>query len=308
MFARPHEFSFPSGNSSDCVNGSEWILTVFHECAQDGRDIASVVLGLVSIVCFAAASFPQFYLACKTGIMDQALSIYFLLGWLGGDSLNLLGSFLADQLPLQVYTAIYYVLADLLMISLYVYYKIKNQNRIFSASVNAVFALIVLGTTLAPSRPGESTSSHLGDGTMFKSRRLLSSADYPSGWEPFTKKEIFGFVIGSTSSVLYLLSRVPQIYTNFKRKSTTGISYSLFALVMLGNSLYGLSVLMKNPDPGQAEGSYVIHHLPWLIGSLGVLSLDIVISFQFLAYRRKRLPVLEERDALLGKQDDPLES
>lgn len=44
----------------------------------------------------------QFYQACKTGIMDQALSIYFLLGWLGGDLLNLIGSFLADQLPLQV--------------------------------------------------------------------------------------------------------------------------------------------------------------------------------------------------------------
>lgn len=46
----------------------------------------------------------QFYQACKTGIMDQALSIYFLLGWLGGDLLNLIGSFLADQLPLQVPT------------------------------------------------------------------------------------------------------------------------------------------------------------------------------------------------------------
>lgn len=44
----------------------------------------------------------QFYQACRTGIMDQALSIYFLLGWLGGDLLNLIGSFLADQLPLQV--------------------------------------------------------------------------------------------------------------------------------------------------------------------------------------------------------------
>jgi len=34
--------------------------------------------------------------------MDQALSIWFLLLWLGGDTCNLVGSFLADQLPLQV--------------------------------------------------------------------------------------------------------------------------------------------------------------------------------------------------------------
>lgn len=34
--------------------------------------------------------------------MDSALSIWFLLLWLGGDGCNLVGSFLADQLPLQV--------------------------------------------------------------------------------------------------------------------------------------------------------------------------------------------------------------
>lgn len=44
----------------------------------------------------------QYIKACKTGNMDQALSLWFLLGWIGGDSCNLIGSFLADQLPLQV--------------------------------------------------------------------------------------------------------------------------------------------------------------------------------------------------------------
>lgn len=34
--------------------------------------------------------------------MDRAISIWFLLLWLGGDTCNLVGSFLADQLPLQV--------------------------------------------------------------------------------------------------------------------------------------------------------------------------------------------------------------
>lgn len=48
---------------------------------------------------------------------------------------------------------------------------------------------------------------------------------------------------------------------------------------MLGNSLYGLSVLLKNPEPGQGQGDYILHHLPWLVGSLGVLALDVVVSF-----------------------------
>ncbi|XP_050787307.1 lysosomal amino acid transporter 1 homolog [Gopherus flavomarginatus] len=294
------------GNFSDCPNGSQWVWDVFNECAQDIRDFTSIVLGLVSIFCFAGSSFPQYYQACKTGNMDQALSIYFLLGWLGGDSLNLIGSFLANQLPLQVYTAIYYVLADLVMLSLYLYYKVRNQSRGFSAPINAAFAFVFVGTVSATSLLGRASSTV--ETVTFKGRTLLSATVDAAGCEPFTKKEIIGFTVGSISSLLYLFSRVPQIYTNFKRKSTEGVSYCLFALVMLGNSLYGVSVLLKNPDPRQAEGNYIIHHLPWLIGSLGVLSLDVIISFQFLAYRKRRPCTSDEREALLGKQDEPLDS
>ncbi|NWH68298.1 LAAT1 protein, partial [Geococcyx californianus] len=297
----PRWRALPLGNLSDCPNGSRWVMDVFNECAHDGRDIASVVLGLVSIFCFAAASFPQFYQACKTGIMDRALSIYFLLGWLGGDLLNLIGSFLADQLPLQVYTAVYYVLADLVMLSLYSYYRAKNRGGGFTTPINAAFTFLSLGLVSAISFLGTGAAA-AQDPVVVKGRSLLSTGLDELGSKPFTKSEIIGFTIGSVSSVLYLCSRVPQIYTNYKRKSTIGVSYSLFALVMLGNSLYGLSVLLKNPEPGQGEGDYVLHHLPWLVGSLGVLSLDVVISFQFLAYRRGKPGTREERDALLGEQ------
>ncbi|XP_074874235.1 lysosomal amino acid transporter 1 homolog isoform X2 [Carettochelys insculpta] len=238
--------------------------------------------------------------------MDQALSIYFLLGWLGGDSLNLIGSFLADQLPLQVYTAIYYVLADLVMLSMYIYYKVRNRNRGYSVQINAAVAFICLGTLSATSCLGSSDSTI--EPVTFRGRMLLSAPVAQGGYETFTKKEIIGFTIGSLSSLLYLCSRVPQIYTNFKRKSTSGVSYFLFALVMLGNLLYGISVLLKNPDPGQAEGNYVLHHLPWLIGSLGVLSLDIIISFQFLAYQQRRPYTSAEGEAPFDKQHETLDS
>lgn len=280
-------------------------MDVFNECAQDSRDIASIVLGLASIVCFIAAAFPQFYQACRTGIMDQALSIYFLLGWLGGDLLNLIGSFLADQLPLQVYTAIYYVLADLGMLSLYCYYRVKNGGRAFPAPINAAFVFFSVGSLSSLPLLGSASTEDPG---TFRGRSLLSAPGDELGTKPFSRTEIIGFTIGSISSVLYLCSRVPQICTNYKRKSTSGVSYSLFALVMLGNSLYGLSVLLKNPEPGQSQGDYVLHHLPWLVGSLGVLALDVVISFQFLAYRKGRPGTLEERDALLGEQDESPES
>ncbi|XP_024605729.1 lysosomal amino acid transporter 1 homolog isoform X2 [Neophocaena asiaeorientalis asiaeorientalis] len=126
-----------SRNFSSCPNGSsQWMWDVFGECAWDDWDKASVGLGLISILCFAASTLPQYIKACKMGNMDQALSLWFLLGWIGGDSCNLIGSFLADQLPLQTYTAVYYVLADVLMLSLYFHYKFKKRPSLFPAEVD----------------------------------------------------------------------------------------------------------------------------------------------------------------------------
>ncbi|XP_001377877.1 lysosomal amino acid transporter 1 homolog [Monodelphis domestica] len=282
-------------NFSDCPNGSRWIWDVFSECTQDGWDFASVILGLTSILCFILAAFPQYLKACKTGNMAHAFSIWFLLGWLGGDSCNLIGSFLANQLPLQTYTAVYYVLADMLMFFLYFYSKYKNRRSFISAPINAAFLFISFGAVAASPLvlQLELSAPH----EAFRSRTLLGLEPTEKG---FTKQEIIGFIIGSISSLLYLLSRLPQIYTNFQRKSTQGISYSMFALVILGNTAYGLSVLLKNPEPGQSKGSFLIHHLPWLIGSLGVLLLDILISIQFFIYRNQLSSSLE-REPLLGQ-------
>lgn len=78
-----------------------------------------------------------------------------------------------------------------------------------------------------------------------------------------------------------------HLSSQYKRKSTEGVSYFLFALVILGNTMYGMSVLLKNPDEGQGEKSYMIHHLPWLIGSLGTLALDLLVSFK----EKKKCPL-----------------
>ncbi|XP_053705203.1 lysosomal amino acid transporter 1 homolog [Synchiropus splendidus] len=261
-----------------CPNGSRWVWDGLGECAVDGRDMASVYLGLFSILCFMVSSLPQYYSSCKTGNMDSALSIWFLLLWLGGDSCNLVGSFLADQLPLQTYTAVYYVLADLLMLAMYFYYKLRNQLNRRTTTLNVVGAICVLGVTGTLTFPALGSHQEVYSSTL-RGRALLSI-------KPFTSKEIIGFSIGSISSLLYLSSRLPQMYTNFKRKSTEGVSYFLFALIIVGNTTYGLSVLLKNPEDGHSEQSYLVHHLPWLIGSLGTLTLDLIISIQFLAYRK----------------------
>ncbi|XP_051895415.1 lysosomal amino acid transporter 1 homolog [Pristis pectinata] len=279
----------------DCPNGSRVIWDILQVCTEDPRDIASVALGLFSAICFMLSAFPQCYRSCKAGNMDQALSFLFLLGWLGGDSCNLIGAFLAQQLPLQTYTAVYYVIVDVVMVSMYCYYKMKNQSRQDGTAVNVVVMFVMLGAA-GYLVPGNNLVSPIGEMPKFNKRSLLA-IPHSSANQIFTVKEIIGFVIGSFSSVFYLASRLPQLCRNMKRKSTEGISPLLFALMILGNLTYGLCVLLKLPRKGQTEANYVVHHLPWLVGSLGTMALDVMILLQFFMYKTQK----SERELLIPK-------
>ncbi|XP_053307893.1 lysosomal amino acid transporter 1 homolog [Spea bombifrons] len=285
-------------NMSDCPNGSRWIWNLLNECAVDGWDVASVYLGLLSIPLFITSSLPQYYRSIKTGNMDKAISIWFLLGWLAGDSCNFIGAFLSHQLPLQTYTAVYYVMSDILMLTLYIYYKYRKRSPAGAVRINAVCGFVLVGSVASMSllrAPGSAASD---SGAGGHGRRLLAFSD--SGNKPFTNQEIIGVFIGSVSSLFYLMSRIPQMITNFKRRSTEGLSVLLFLMVVLGNLTYGTSVLLKNPESGQSVQDYILRHLPWIIGSLGVMSLDIIILLQFLVFR-KNPNSSEEREPLLSR-------
>jgi hypothetical protein len=53
----------------------------------------------------------------------------------------------------------------------------------------------------------------------------------------------------------------------------------LFALAMMGNGTYGLSVIVVLPALAGSKQAFILKHLAWLIGSLGVLLLDFFVSF-----------------------------
>ena len=111
--------------------------------------------------------------------------------------------------------------------------------------------------------------------------------------------ELAGRIISWISTFMYLGSRLPQIFKNARRRSTAGLSLSLFVAAFFGNLFYSTS-LLTNP---LAWGSYPPHGyygwagangsdrmtwvqlaLPFWLGAAGVLSLDLTIGLQFLMY------------------------
>lgn len=101
-----------------------------------------------------------------------------------------------------------------------------------------------------------------------------------------------GKFCGWLSSALYLSSRGPQIWENFKSKSTKGISPYLFLFALLGNLFYTMSIvsdlyLLANFDMYMDDRQFdeVLHsQLPFIIGSAGTLAFDAILLYQFWLY------------------------
>ncbi|KAL1592791.1 hypothetical protein SLS60_011207 [Paraconiothyrium brasiliense] len=111
--------------------------------------------------------------------------------------------------------------------------------------------------------------------------------------------EIAGKVLSWMSTFLYLGSRLPQLYQNHVRKSTAGLSPTLFAAAFFGNLFYSTS-LLTNPcawydyAPGEGFGwvdsqgsvraDWVLRATPFFLGAAGVLIMDAAVGVQFWCY------------------------
>ena len=129
--------------------------------------------------------------------------------------------------------------------------------------------------------------------------------------------EVAGTVLAWTSTVLYLFSRLPQLYKNWSRKSTSGLSPLLFAAAFSGNLFYSTSLLTSpyawrdfGPYGGHGwagpEGSnrreWVLAALPFFLGAFGVLALDAFMGVQFRMYgERDTEVVVKIRDSQHGE-------
>lgn len=111
--------------------------------------------------------------------------------------------------------------------------------------------------------------------------------------------ELIGRIFSWLSTVLYLFSRPPQLYKNYTRKSTSGLSPLLFIAAFSGNFFYSAS-LLTNPFAwssfpayggggwADANGSdrldWISRSIPFFLGAFCVLFMDGFMGVQFLKY------------------------
>ncbi|EFC47473.1 predicted protein [Naegleria gruberi] len=294
-------------NNTDCFPVKDgyhyipWMLNALGECIRTPTEQASFWIGLSSIGFWLFANLPQIIENYRKSNADS-LAPAFLFQWILGDSLNLIGSILANQLPTQIATAVYYVCMDVILIAQFIYYTIKNRRkkqREELTGINESDHLIQddskqksYGKIMAFSAffltagfylmQSQMSSEGVMNSSFSTGRKLLSESqqDIEDGkYWPIYGVDIAGYVIGSLSTCLYLGSRIPQIIKNFQRRSTEGLSPILFICAFLGNSTYAGSLFLYS-----VSWQFILSRLPWIIGSAGVLVMDLLILLQFLFF------------------------
>lgn len=82
----------------------------------------SGICGSISIACWVVVFTPQIVENFRRGAAD-GLSLQFIIVWLAGDVFNILGAVLQDVLPTMIILAIYYTIADVVLLGQCFYYR-----------------------------------------------------------------------------------------------------------------------------------------------------------------------------------------
>ena len=94
----------------------------FKVCAYTARDIIAFSAGLINIAFWLFAQSPQLYTTFQNKSGGN-ISWAFLIIWLVGDVANLIGCIFTNQAQVQLYTAIYFIIMDGIVLAQIIYYE-----------------------------------------------------------------------------------------------------------------------------------------------------------------------------------------
>ncbi|KAL7711632.1 Uncharacterized protein QTN25_010707 [Entamoeba marina] len=112
-----------------------------HTCMYNYLDIIAYVFGLLNILFWCFAQFPQIWKTFRTKKPDS-LSLTFLAMWLTGDITNLVGCLLTQQTQIQLFTSIYFVSMDIILLSQYFWYVVICKKKYRSKTIDGAYAQI----------------------------------------------------------------------------------------------------------------------------------------------------------------------
>ncbi|KAJ7644217.1 PQ loop repeat-domain-containing protein [Roridomyces roridus] len=248
----------------------------------------SSMLGWISIASWVVVYTPQIY-ENYTLQSGEGLSVLFVIVWLCGDICNLAGAALGRLLPTVIILAVYYSICDIILMFQIYFYRWK---RVSGTGPDEETPLLNRnGGSPAPVSVTALVLRYIGALLFVFATGVLawwisSNTGYtqlPPKSPPSATVSWIIQILGWTSAVCYLGSRLPQIAKNFRTRCE-GLSPALFYFAILGNVTYSWSIIAKS-----TERDYLITNAAWLAGSALTVGFDLTVLGQFFYYRSVRL-------------------
>jgi uncharacterized protein with PQ loop repeat len=238
-------------------------------------DVLSWTLGSISNLVWLLVFIPQI-IQNKRNKSSEAVSFYLLLLWYIGDTLSCI-SVIYKQAPyVLLYIGLYHIIFDIIFIVQVIYYRLPylDQYQILLNENTYKYDIMAYTRSILTM---EETKWFIGYNIIF----ILSQS-----FLPFTPHLLMGDILIWVSTFIFLMSRLPQILLNYRRRSVEGLSFVTFINVIIANQLFLASVLIKlidinNPDD---KIDYVIKNIAWIVGPSGGIVFDIIIFTQFVKY------------------------
>lgn len=236
----------------------------------NGWSSISFIFSGISILSWMCAQLPQI-ITNYHNKSTEGISPLFLLLWFLGDFLSFSSCLLNDVvLKFQLYSSIFFLCNDITLGFQYYYY-----NSVYPRSVYVPL-----------------NNSPVGAGTV-KSAVVTAGLVSASNAMPLlikreseTSSEKLGLFLAWCCTIVYISSRCPQLWKNYKRKSVEGINSILFGAALVGNLTYSMSILTScELISSTSKSSFLIKELPYILGSSGTCIFDVFYFYQRYLYR-----------------------
>lgn len=210
-----------------------------------------MILNLISVFFYSIVYIPQFILIWKNK-STSGFSLITLFSWTQADFISLTGSLLLNMNINVIIIEWYHCSTSIIMILFCLYFSETVPRRSVKVLSTFVFCIFNIVSCILFQ--------------IFNFQNLL-----------------LGQIFGWLTSSIYIIGRFPQIIENWKNKSTSGVSITMYIFSMLGNIFYLLSIIDSPQNP--------IIYLPWITLIIVTLFLDSIILYQWKLYQhRKSLP------------------
>lgn len=235
----------------------------------------SLIFSFISNLLWLFVFIPQLYKNYENK-KSEAISLSLLFCLILGDLFLFISSIAKSLNYVIIYTILYHIFLDIIIIGQSIYYRFKKYNGI-EESIQLIdenyFEYKCFYFTLYE--------------TLFIIFTVIALFFISFFFVLFENTIYMANLIAWISTISFISARIPQIFLNAKRKSTKGLSFISFIIINIANIFFLLSILIFLIDLEKHEYlNYIESILYFIVGGILSTLLDIIIFYQFFKYNR----------------------